>query len=180
MNRADWSGGEEDAADAGYRERAGVLLARLQDCGWLKGHTIGARTYLIMPPMVQRFLELLIKFSDDGAEVVSGRVQSIYNNLKLISDTTEIKGAEAALLGTVARDSRDLLSSLANVSVRIRDVLELLREEEATSKYVKRFFCDYISKLYIKDYRDLRTDNHPLRHRSEEQTSELQSLMRIS
>src|SRR3546814_18502069 len=76
MNRADWSGGEEDAADAGYRERAGVLLARLQDCGWLKGHTIGARTYLIMPPMVQRFLELLIKFSDDGAEVVSGRVQS--------------------------------------------------------------------------------------------------------
>src|SRR3546814_6056246 len=93
---------------------------------------------------------------------------------------------------TVARDARDLLSSLANVSVRIRDVLELLREEEATSKYVKRFFCDYISKLYIKDYRDLRTDNHPLRHRneivslalvlqrSEEHTSELQSLMRIS
>src|SRR3546814_5747477 len=66
MNRANWSGGEEDAADAGSRERAGVLLARLQDCGWLKGHTIGARTYLIMPPMVQRFLELLIKFSDDG------------------------------------------------------------------------------------------------------------------
>src|SRR3546814_4575613 len=112
---------------------------------------MGARTYLIMPPMVQRFLELLIKFSDDGAEVVSGRVQSIYNNLKLISDTTEIKGAEAALLGTVARDSRDLLSSLANVSVRIRDVLELLRDEEATSKYVTRFFCEYISKLYVKE-----------------------------
>src|SRR3546814_8302419 len=49
----------------------------------------------------------------------------------------------------------------------IRDVLELLREEETTSNDVKRFFCDYISKLYIKDYRDLRTDNHPLRHRNE-------------
>lgn len=167
LDRVDWHGDEEDAEKGSVGERANALLNRIIDCGWIKPHVIGARTYLLMPPVVQRFLETLIKFAEDGAQFVSGRVQIIFNSLRALADTTELRASDAALLSTVARDARDLLSSLANTSVRIRDVLALLREEDVTSRYVQRFFRDYISDLYIKDYRDLRTENHPMRHRND-------------
>src|SRR3546814_12257736 len=50
MNRADWSGGEEDAADDGYRERARVLLDRTQECGWPKRPPKAGGPRLYMPP----------------------------------------------------------------------------------------------------------------------------------
>lgn len=167
LDRVDWHGDDEEDEKGSVGERSNALLNRIIDCGWIKTHVIGARTYLLMPPIVQRFLDTLIKFSEDGAQFVSGRVQIIYNSLRTLADTTDLKPSDAALLSAVARDSRDLLSSLANTSVRIRDVLALLREEDVTSRYVQRFFRDYISDLYIKDYRDLRTENHPMRHRND-------------
>lgn len=167
LDHVDWLSDDDGQAASSVNERANLLLTRLVDCGWMKSHTVGARVYLVMPQMVQRFLDLLIKFTEDGAQFVSGRVQMINDSLQKISGVMELKAEHAALLATVAKDSRDLMASLANTTVRIRDVLEVLRTEDVTSRYVRRFFQDYISDLYIKDYRDLRTENHPMRHRND-------------
>jgi hypothetical protein len=40
-----------------------------------------------------------------------------------------------------------------------------LTQEQATDVFVRRFFAEHISELYVRDFRELRTENHPLRLR---------------
>jgi hypothetical protein len=45
--------------------------------------------------------------------------------------------------------------------------MDLLATQETTAAFIRTFFDDYIGQLYIRDYHELRTENHPLRHRWE-------------
>ena len=42
-----------------------------------------------------------------------------------------------------------------------------LSNEDATPVFVRRFFSEHIGEIYVRDYKSLRTENHPLRLRYE-------------
>ena len=158
----DWVGEDGQAFDTPVGIRANLALDRLLSSGWLREETIGVRKKIVMPPIVQKFLEVLQQFAEEGPKLVGGKVQVIYNNLQAIEREPT---AQAAALHETAAEARRLLSSLSSTSVRVREVMERLSEEDSTAGYVTAFFRDYVSSIYIRDYHEMRTQNHPLRHR---------------
>ena len=111
---------------------------------------------------MQKFLELLRQFAEEGPQFVGGKVQSIYNNL---AAAQRDPAQQAGALNEAAKVSRQLIASLGTIKARVREVIAQLAAEESTAAFVRAFFNDYITKIYIADYHELRTENHPLRHR---------------
>lgn len=157
-----WAEEAEAGAETTPQGRANQYLDRLIHSGWLRQEDLGVRHFIIMPPVVQKVLELLQQFAEEGAPLVGGKVQVIYNNLLAIEGDPE---AQAHALPETAKQARALVASVAGIGVRVREVMERLAREETAGKFVAAFFRDYISELYIRDYHDMRTHNHPLRHR---------------
>lgn len=158
----DWISEDGQAFNTPISVRANLALDRLISSGWLREETIGVRKKIVMPPTVQKFLEVLQQFAEEGPKLVGGKVQVIYNNLQAIERDP---AGQAAALHETAAEARRLLSSLSSTSVRVREVMERLNAEDSTAGYVTAFFRDYISAIYIRDYHEMRTQNHPLRHR---------------
>ena len=157
-----WAEDAEVRPDASPQERANQFLDRLINSGWLRVERIGVRKFIVMPPVVQKVLELLQQFAEEGAPLVGGKVQVIYNNLLALEADPE---GQSQSLPETAKQARALVASLAGIGVRVREVMERLAAEETAGRFVTSFFRDYITELYIRDYQDMRTHNHPLRHR---------------
>jgi Family of unknown function (DUF5716) len=151
---------EEDTPDG----RARYILGTLIESGWLAQERIGVRTFLDMKPTVQKFFELLKQFAEEGPQFIGGKVQLIYNQLTaVLADPAE----QAAGFHESAKAARALISILKATNMRVREAMDMLSTHESTADFVRAFFTDYIANLYIRDYHELRTDNHPLRHRYE-------------
>lgn len=159
----DWHDEEGTSADDRLPvNQANLLLHRLINTGWLREERIGVRGFITMHPTVTRFLETLHQFAVDGPQLIGGKVQMIYNQLKEVLRHPE---SQAQGFQTAAQETVRLINTLNATAVRVRDVLSSLGQDHATEVFVRRFFSDYVSSLYVKDYRQLRTENHPLRHR---------------
>lgn len=144
--------------------RANLLLKRLVDTGWLKEERIGVRNFIVVRPVIGKFLEHLKQFAEEGPTDIGGSIQVIHNTLKAAEQDPE---GQAPAFREAAKHARNLLSVLNNTNVRVREVMAELSTEASTAAYVRSFFDDYISGIFIRDYRDLRTTNHPLRNRHE-------------
>lgn len=162
QNRSDWVGEEDEAPDTPLNVCANLALARLVECGWLREERAGVRTFLDMHPTVQKFLELLWQFAEEGPQLISGKVQLIYNQLVEVDKNPSL---QAVGFSEAAKQARQLISLLKNTTVRVKDVLASLADKDSTAAYIAAFFNDYISQIFIRDYHELRTENHPLRHR---------------
>lgn len=144
--------------------RAHGALKFLMESDWLSPDRIGFTKFIIMRPSVQSLFELLNTFAEQGPEFISGRVQSIRNNLVQVQADP---GANAAVFQLAAKECTALLRMLNTTRMRVREASEHLRQQEATHIFLQRFFGDYISSLYIGDYADLFSRNHPLTSRWE-------------
>lgn len=162
LTRSDWVGEDGDELDSPLNVRANLALSRLVECGWLREEGVGLRKFLDMHPTVQKFLELLWQFAEEGPQLIGGKVQLIYN--QLINVDKDPSG-QAGGFAEAAKQSRQLVSLLKNTAVRVKDVLADLANKDTTAAYIEAFFSEYISKIFIRDYHELRTENHPLRHR---------------
>lgn len=150
------------ASETSLAVQSNYYLGQLIEAGWLKEDRIGVRQFLVMPTTVQKFLELLRQFAEEGPQLIGGKVQMIYNQLQQasINPEKEFSGFHEAAL-----QARQLVSILAATNMRVREAMEMLAANDDTGAYIREFFDSYIGKLYIQDYHDLRTENHPLRHR---------------
>ncbi|WLT40288.1 DUF5716 family protein (plasmid) [Synechocystis sp. B12] len=157
-----WAEDSGTRPEASPQERANQYLDRLIESGWLRVERAGVRNFIVMPPVVQKLLELLQQFAEEGAPLVGGKVQVIYNNLLAVESDP---AGQAQSLPETAKQARALVASLAGIGIRVREVMERLSNEESPGRFVASFFRDYIAELYIRDYQDMRTHNHPLRHR---------------
>lgn len=162
LTRSDWVGEEGEEPDSPLNVRANMALNRLVASGWLREEGIGLRKFLDMHPTVQKFLELLWQFAEEGPQLIGGKVQVIYN--QLINVDKDPSGQAGGFM-EAAKQSRQLVSLLKNTAVRVKDVLADLASKDSTAAYIEAFFSEYITKIFIRDYHELRTDNHPLRHR---------------
>lgn len=142
--------------------RAHDALSSFLDSGWLTIDRVGFTQFVIMRPTVQSLLELLKTFAEQGPEFIGGRVQSVRNNLLQVQADPE---KNAAVFQVAAKECSALLRMLNTTRMRVREASESLRTQESTHLFLDKFFGDYISSLYIGDYSDLFSRNHPLASR---------------
>ena len=157
-----WVLEEEITCETPINIRAISVFNRFCDSGWLHKERHGVDNRITMSPAVSRFLTLLIHFAETGPIFVSGKIRSID---LLIQDI--IRGnASGDNVVEAAEQSRDLLEHVRNTGSNIRDIMEALGVENSTALYVRRFFDEYIERVFIGDYGELRTKEHPLSKRS--------------
>lgn len=162
LNVSDWAPEGEDAPDTPLSVQSNIIYRRLVNSGWLREDRIGVRNFVSMPTTVQKFLELLRQFAEEGPQIIGGKVQLIHNQLEqVLADPAKQAGGfhEAAL------QARQLIAILSATTMRVREAIDLLAAQDTTAGFIRAFFDDYIGQLYIRDYHELRTENHPLRHR---------------
>jgi len=162
QNRADWIDDDGEMPDTPMNVRANLALSRLVECGWLREEKTGVKLFLDMHPTVQKFLEILWQFAEEGPQLIGGKVQIIHNQLIEVAKNPSL---QAGGFSEAAKQARQLVSLLKNTAIRVKDVLDSLSGKDSTAAYIQAFFSDYISSIFIRDYHELRTDNHPLRHR---------------
>lgn len=161
----DWQDEDEiSSVDRLPAVRANLLLRRLIETGWVREERIGVRNFVTMHPTIARFLETLRQFAVEGPQLIGGKIQMIYNQLRQVIEQPE---SQAQGFQSAAQEAVRLINTLNATAIRVRDVLSALGKDDATEIFVRRFFADYISTLYVRDYRQLRTENHPLKHRWE-------------
>lgn len=144
--------------------QANQLLARLVETGWVMEERVGARVFIGMRPVVARFFETLESFALEGPQLIGGSIQLIHNQLKSVIENPR---AQAAGFQSAAQLCARLINSMNATTLRVRDLIRDLTEEEATPIFVKRFFAEHIEEIYVRDFRQMRTENHPLMLRFE-------------
>lgn len=162
LRDAPWPTVEGDERQTPLEIQAQEIFARLRDTGWLTEDRIDVRVLITMKPIVQHLLGLLIQFAEHGPEYIGGTVQMIYTMLKSVVEDPE---GQAAGFHQSAQTARSMFETLAATKVRAQETMERLAEFQNISEYANAYFRDYIADLYIADYHNLRTVNHPLRHR---------------
>lgn len=159
--------------DAGWEEegeelatptnvQANLILSRLVDCGWLSEDRVGVRKFVAMRPVVSRFIEAIQQFAVEGPQLVSGNILLIHSGLK---DVAKSPRANASAFVTAAQTCVRLINSLNATTLRTRDLMKELTQEQNTPVFVRRFFTEHIAEMYVRDFKELRTANHPLRLR---------------
>lgn len=158
-----WQTEDGESPDTPIGIRAIGVFNRLRDCGWLRVDRHGVREMVTMPPTVTHFMTRLVEFAHSGPVFVAGKVRSIEANLQLIVH----QNADGDTLQEAAAQARNLLEHVRNTGTNVRDLMASLGADMTTAQYVKRFFTDFIERVFIGDYRELRTREHPLSRRGE-------------
>lgn len=141
--------------------RASQVFHRLEEAGWFRLEKFGVEKRVAMRPTVSQFLTVLVSFAETGPVFLSGKIRSIDLNIQQVVEGK----AEGDTLSETAEQARNLLEHVRNTGTNIRDIMEALSAETTTAEYVRRFFSDYIEQVFIGDYRELRTREHPLSRR---------------
>jgi hypothetical protein len=144
--------------------RANAIFNRFHECGWFRMEQPRFEKKVTMQPAVSQFLTMLISFAETGPVFVSGKIRSIDANLQMVVDGK----ASGDSLAEAAEQARNLLEHIRNTGTNIRELMEELHKNtSSTAQYVQQFFSDYIERVFIGDYRELRTTEHPLSKRAQ-------------
>lgn len=155
-----WAEDDEDP-ETPIGIRANMVMTRLVEAGWLKLERRALSRAVFMKPVVSHFLTQLVYFAERGPVFVSGKINVIEASLKEVAQGDKL----GDVLGEVAQQSRDLLEHIRNTGNIIRELMESLDLEMTTAQYVRTFFDSYIERVFIGDYREMRTKEHPLSRR---------------
>jgi len=143
--------------------RANMVFGRLEEAGWLRREKYALERRVTMRPAVSQFLTMLIDFAHTGPVFFSAKIRSIDTSIQQVLEHK----ADGDTLSDAAEQARNLLVHVRNTGTTVRDIMESLSASESTAQYVQRFFNDYIERVFIGDYRELRTREHPLSRRSQ-------------
>lgn len=156
-------GEDGDDLETPIGNRANMVMMTLVEAGWLKVERRALTRTVFMRPVVSHFLTQLVYFAERGPVFVSGKINVIEASLKEV-----VQGEKLGdVLGEVAQQSRDLLEHIRNTGNIIRELMETLDHEMTTAQYVRTFFANYIEQVFIGDYREMRTKEHPLARRQQ-------------
>lgn len=142
--------------------RAHLIFASLQASGWLSQRRRGVVDHVTVRPVVARFFNHLIEFANQTPELLGIRVHSIFVSLREVNT-----GKAPGLYHEAARQAKQCMAHISNTSCRIQDLMGELATKTTMGEFVRGYFEDYIEKVFIADYSDFRTNNHPLQFRSQ-------------
>ncbi len=158
-----WEDEDDTPAQATLAARAAAVYDRLRQAGWLRQDKLGAREMVLMPPALGQLLGTLVEFAGRGPTFVSAKIRSIELQLQQVVDGRA--GGEA--LDEAADQARRLLSSLAAMSLQVRDLMPELVRSETTAQFARQWFERYVAQFFIRDYADLHRADHPLARRAQ-------------
>lgn len=139
------------------------IFHRLKECGWIRMERVGVRDMVTMAPAVAQFTTRLIEFAHTGPVFVAGKVRGIESHIKMVLEGT----ADASSLQEAAQQTRALMEHVRVAGTSVRDLMLELSGQKSTGEFVRRFFEDFVVKMFIGDYKELRTKDHPLSRRQE-------------
>lgn len=156
---------EEDETPAtSLSVRAAALVTRLAETGWLTKEVVGMRTFISIRPNVMRLFETLEAFATERPQHVGGSIQLVHS--QLLNVQKDPRGQAAGFI-TAAQVCSKLIASLNATTMRARDLIKDLLKEDSTPGFIRRFFTEHIGEIYVQDFQQLRTENHPLSLRFE-------------
>lgn len=106
---------------------------------------------------------LLVEFAQTGPVFVAGKVRSIEANLRLIVR----ENAEGDTLQEAASQTRSLLEHVRNTGTSVRELMLSMDPTISTATYVRTYFDRFIQRVFIGDYGELRTREHPISRKQE-------------
>lgn len=159
----EWESEDGQTPETPLGIRAIGVFNHLRDSGWFRVDRHGVREMVSMAPVVAQFMTRLVEFAQTGPVFVAGKVRSIEANLLLVINA----GADGDTLQEAAAQARNLLEHVRNTGTNVRDLMASFGADLTTAQYVRRFFSDYIERVFIGDYRELRTREHPLSRRQQ-------------
>lgn len=157
----DWHPEEGEDPGLSVDQRASNYFRRLVQVGWFRTEKHGLAQTISMSPSVSQMLTLLIDYADKDPVFVSGKIHSID---ALISKVLKGEGG-GDLFREAAEQCRNLLIYIRTTGTNVRDLMTSIATQETTAEYARRFFRDYVVNMFIGDYKELRTQEHPLSKR---------------
>jgi hypothetical protein len=157
----EWQPESGEPPDTPLNIRAIGIFNRLLEAGWFRLEKYGIEKTVNMAPAVGQLLTQLINFAETGPVFVSGKIRSID------AAVSQVHNGEASgdLMREAAEQCRNLLVYIRNTGTNVRDLMSTIGAQATTAQYVRTFFQDYIQEVFIGDYQELRTSEHPLSKR---------------
>lgn len=142
--------------------RAHGILNVLVESGWLAQRRRGLVDMVTVRPVIAQFFTVLSEFAHHEPEFLGSKVRSIFLNLRAVA-SGEAAGDQYA---EAAKQAKRCMAHIANTGCRVQDLMDVLLKRTSARDFVHGFFEEYIQKVFIADYSELRTRDHPLQHRS--------------
>ena len=155
---------EERALPQNHSGLALRVYRRLRSCGWLEEEPEGYRKSVVISPDVGTLLDGLVELSRGQRIYYGGRVLSIHNNVKSAAADPQ---NQALALREAARDARRFARHLAGMVYGLRGLLAQLAGLADPRTLLESFFDDFVEQFLVADYKRLKTQNNPFRHRSD-------------
>jgi hypothetical protein len=152
----------EEELETSTTVRAHTYYNVLRDCGWLSQRRRGLVDVVTVRPVVAQFFTVLCDFAEHEPEFIGSKVASIYFSLRAV-ESGEAGGNQYA---EAAQQAKRCMAHIANTGCRVQDLMEELVKRTNARDFVRGFFEEYVEKVFIADYSELRTRNHPLQHRT--------------
>lgn len=155
--------------------RSHNIFSTLSEAGWFSMRRRGVVDMVTVKPRIGMLFSVLSDFARQEPEYIGGQVRSILLNLRSISEVSSDPSACSAYQ-TAAKQARQCMAHIVNTGCRVQDLMDGLVELESARDFVHGFFNDFVERVYIADYSELRTRNHPLQYRGQiiDKTYELQ------
>lgn len=153
----------EDALETPIAIRAHEIVRILTESGWLSQRRRGLAEMVTVRPVIAQFYTVLCEFARHEPEFLGSKVRSIYFNLRAVA-SGEASGDQYA---EAAKQARQCMTHIANTGCRVQDLMHELMKRTSAREFVRGFFEEYVEKVFIADYSELRTRDHPLQHRSQ-------------
>ena len=152
----------EEELDSPVGVRAYGIYTTLVDSGWLTQRRRGVVDHVTVRPVIAQFYTVLVDFAEHEPEFLGSKVRSIFLNLREVAG-----GGAPELYPEAARQAKHVMAHIANTGCRVQDLMEELVKRTSARDFVRGFFEEYVEKVFIADYTEFRTHNHPLQHRAE-------------
>ncbi len=159
----EWQPESGEQPDTPLNIRAIGVFNRLLEAGWFRPEKYGIEKTVNMAPAVSQLLTQLVTFAETGPVFVSGKIRSIDAAVAQVHQGD----ASGDLLREAAEQCRNLLVYIRNTGTNVRDLMESMGTQPTTAQYVQTFFQDYIQQVFIGDYQELHTREHPLSRRQQ-------------
>jgi len=143
--------------------RAHDIARFLIDSGWLSQRRRGVAEMITVRPVIAQFHTVLCEFAQHEPEFLGSKVRSIFLNLRAVA-SGEASGDQYA---EAAKQAKQCMAYIANTGCRVQDLMDALMKLASPGEFVRGFFEEYVEKIFIADYSELRTKDHPLQHRSQ-------------
>jgi hypothetical protein len=153
----------EEELETPIAVRAHDIIRFLIESGWLSQRRRGVAEMVTVRPVIAQFYTVLCEFARHEPEFLGSKVRSIYFNLRAVANG-EASGDQYA---EAAKQAKQCMAHIANTGCRVQDLMDELMKRTSAREFVRGFFEEYIEKVFIADYSELRTKDHPLQHRSQ-------------